>query len=479
MDEPREIELKLDIAEADLAAARDLFGGGADVVRQCSTYYDTPDGALAAEGVSLRVREAKGRFVQTVKTEGGRAAGLFARPEWECALDTADVRVGADTPLPALLGAAVGSIAPRFTVENERQTWQAEVSGSVVEVVLDRATIMAGQCRQTFAEIELELKQGSVDALFRIARRIEAVAPVRIGVLSKADRGARLRAGPPGGVKAEPVMVNKDGTALAAFRRVAQACMRHYRLNEMVLIERRDAHALHQARVALRRLRSAFTVWKRLLPAEAAEAHAADLRWLAAVLGNARNLDVLIERVPTGALRERIAAAREASYDEVQAVLASGRIRAVMLDLAEWLAVGLDGVEEGPPTAEFAAEALSRWRRRVKRDGRNLAKADDETRHELRKDAKKLRYTAEFFASLFAEGKVAKRRKRFLERLEVLQDELGALNDLATAPEVFADLGLTQTELADALPDDARKPRHIARAAAAMDDLIDTRPFWR
>src|SRR3546814_8894938 len=121
------------------------------------------------------------------------------------------------------------------------------------------------------------------------------------------------------------------------------------------------------------------------------------------LLANARNLDVLLERAKPGALRDRIAASREAAYDAVGEVLASARVRALMLDLAEWAASGdWQGAPDtmtapDQPARDFAISALDRFRRQVKRDGRDLAHIEDEARHEVRTDAKKLRHSAELF----------------------------------------------------------------------------------
>src|SRR3546814_11720663 len=102
----------------------------------------------------------------------------------------------------------------------------------------------------------------------------------------------------------------------------------------------RDAGALHQGRVALRRLRSAFSIFKPVIGGDAHTPLRDELRWLASELANARNLDVLLERAKPGALRDRIAASREAAYDAVGEVRASARVRALMRDLAAWGASG-------------------------------------------------------------------------------------------------------------------------------------------
>src|SRR3546814_2270038 len=106
-------------------------------------------------------------------------------------------------------------------------------------------------------------------------------------------------------------------TAADAFRHIAQSCVRQFRLNEALLLAGRDAGALHQVRVALRRLRSAFSIFKPVIGGDAHTPLRDELRWLASELANARNLDVLLERAKPGALRDRIAASREAAYDAV------------------------------------------------------------------------------------------------------------------------------------------------------------------
>src|SRR5690606_26659461 len=112
--------------------------------------------------------------------------------------------------------------------------------------------------------------------------------------------------------------------------------------------------------------------------------------------------------------------ARMAAYDQARGMLESRRARLLMLDLAEYLAIGPwtmqpSGAEiRGLPLREYAPAALDRLRRKVKKDGIGLADVDDETRHELRKDAKKLRYAAEFFAPLYAEKRRRRRAARFL-----------------------------------------------------------------
>lgn len=482
-----EIELKLDLTPEAAGAfeAGALFACNPNIAEQQSTYFDTLDHALLKSGLLLRIRRSGKQRIQTVKANGTSAAGLFVRSEWERPVRNHTPVLDDTTPIRGLLGDAADVIGPVFEVRIERRSWIVSDGAATIELALDRGEAVAAQKHAPICEIELELKTGEPAALFALARRIDAVAPVRLGVQSKAERGYRL-AGPAGAmVKAEPVALSNEMTAADAFRHIVQNCLRQFRLNEALMMVGRDAEALHQARVALRRLRSAFSIFKPAIDGEVHMALREELRWLAAELGDARNLDVLLKRAKPGALYDRIAAAREAAYDRVADVLAQARVRALALDLTEWTAFGdwleVQGGTHDPhqPARDFALTALDRFRRKVKKAGRELAHAGDEARHEVRKDAKKLRYASEFFASLFEHKRERRRHKTFVAALEVLQDKLGALNDLATAPAILDKLGLADDPGASRLLARGKRKALLKAASEAHEDLIDMKQFWR
>jgi len=140
------------------------------------------------------------------------------------------------------------------------------------------------------------------------------------------------------------------------------------------------------------------------------------------------------------------------------------------------------------PAEEFAADILDRIRRRIRKRGRRLERLDAEARHRVRIEGKKLRYGAEFFASLYTDRKAHKRHKAFVSAVSDLQDHLGALNDMATAHEVLASLATegdgipAQTLFAAGLAagdGEAETRALLAKAADAHGDLVDLKPFWR
>ncbi|HUD90898.1 inorganic triphosphatase, partial [Sphingobium sp.] len=290
-----EVELKLDLTEvaAEAFAQWDGLPEREDVARLQSVYFDTPDGLLAEKGMSLRIRKSGKRRIQTVKANGGAAAGFFTRQEWEMPVRGGVPILDERTPVAALLGDNVAKVAAAFEVDVERARWVLAEGEARVELVLDRGMVRAGEREAALCEVELELMAGPPAALFAIARRIDGAMPVRPGVLTKSERGYRLRDVLPEAYKAEPVRLDPGMKASEAFIHITQACLRHYRLNEGVLLEGYEPKALHQARVAVRRLRSALSLFKPILLETDIQRFRDELRWLAGMLGQARDLDVL------------------------------------------------------------------------------------------------------------------------------------------------------------------------------------------
>jgi len=484
---PDEVELKLALRPRDAIVLVDsgLVGGEPRKARQRSLYFDTADHSLLKAGLSLRIRHAGRKRTQTVKARGGSSAGLFARPEWECAVPD-DMPVIDDTaPIRALLGERADALAPVFEVRVERRTWDIQTNGALIEMVLDRGAVVAGDRRSSICEIELELKSGDVAALFAFARKLDAAAPLRLGVLTKAERGYGLVDPAVPAFRADAIDLHRDTTAGQALQHIVQACLRQFRLNEDLLLIGQTPEALHQARVALRRLRSALSIFKVLIADEASAELRETLRWLANALGPARSIDVLVSRAPPGALRDRLEAARHDAYAQVKAILASAQARGLMLDLAQWSASGewlgaVDAAEFRDQRASiFARTALDRLRRKVKRGGEDLVGLDDQARHELRKDAKKLRYAAEFFAVQCDRKRQRRRYKRFVAALEALQDALGALNDLVTAPAVLTELGIANSPDTMAVLFPGSRKKLLEAAGEAHAALVDAGRFWR
>jgi len=481
----REIELKLELDCAHRAALEHLpliRAAEGETQQLVSTYFDTPDKAIWNNGYSLRVRRKGRRRIQTVKPRDESAVGFFARTEWEKPVKgDAPVIDAASGPLPDLIGAEA-TLAPVCATEIERDMRQLAFEGADIELAIDSGAVRAGERSARLCELELELRGGSPRALFDLARQIDGSVPLRLSVQSKAERGYALAAGPKAGpVKADRVALDPAMGAADAFGAIAGSCMRQFRFNETLLLTTDDAGALHQARVALRRLRSAFSLFEPLLGGDAqAGLLSAELRRLANGMGDARNLDVLIARMGGRKPDPVLAHARRRAFEHARSELASARSRLLMLDLAEWL--GVDLREAGPArlrseaVRHFAAEALDRAQQRLRKRGRDLAELSEHRLHRLRIAAKKARYAAEFFDSLWPAGPARRQRKTWLLGLKKLQDQLGELNDIAVGTRILVELGVHRKPPGS---DGERLDALRADAADAYGKLMGAEPWWR
>lgn len=499
--EPREIELKLDCGGHDLAAlsAHPLLRDVAATPSQLllTRYFDTPDHALRKAGLTLRIREEGGRRIQTVKAGTGQV-GLFDRAEWEKDIsgDRPDPEAWAGTAAEPVLAEAGAEMQPLFSTLVMRRVQPVEYGQSRILVTLDEGRVECAGGDTALCELELELDHGRVGDLFGFAQALAEAFPLRLGVLTKSARGFALLDGKgPSPAKAEAVALVPGDDAGTVFRAIARSCLHHLRVNETAFLEGpRDPSALHQMRVALRRLRSALSLFAPLFAEDPRAAALADeIKRVTEPFGEARNLDVFVHHtLPILAehnagdpaldrIGERARAAREHAYAAVQDILSSAQWRGLLLDIAGWIEAGSWSEQDAARQdgRHLAAGILDKARRRVKKRGRGLRHPDAHTRHRLRISAKKLRYGADFLAGLFPKPKAQKRQKAFGDALSDLQDHLGALNDIETARHLpFAGDG---AEAGPAMPEVDEKHVHdlLDKAADARAELLDVKPFWR
>lgn len=253
-------------------------------------------------------------------------------------------------------------------------------------------------------------------------------------------------------VKATPPQLNANMHTGEAFQAIAASCIAQLGANRDG-VRALDGESLHQMRVALRRWKSACRLFRPLArpPAELA----AEVDWLAQVLGPARDWDVIAETTlpaviaaasapanggaagwpPLDSLQQAARATARQRREAAAAAVDSARFGELINKLGDWVD-GLAGTVGFTRVAAFADQALRRDRRRLARRARHLAHADPPARHRVRIAAKKSRYDAEFFLSLHNKPSW----RRYLRRLAKLQDVLGKLNDAAVARQLLGEL---------------------------------------
>ena len=472
----REIELKLEIepkAAVRLLAEPWLCDGRCDPRPQLSIYYDTPDGELRRRGFTLRLRSIGNRHLQTVKTLGG-GAGLFERGEWEYEVGgpELDRECLERTPLAYLQSAR---LEPIIRSEVTRLSCRTMGDGADIQLDYDDGTISASGRNARISELELELLDGDPSVAMRLARKIADSEPMRIGVMSKAELGFALADGRFGKVsKAEPVEVRPGMTIAQGFATIVAACVRHFRLNEPLVISDRRPEALHQARVALRRLRAAFSLFRTAIVDQEFVLLRDEVKWFTSKLGDARNLDVFLQRELSKSDRRRIEHQRKEAYDRVVEAMESRRCRQLMLDIIGWSAIGewRSRPIADRPIEPYVGRRIDRLWLRLGHT-RHLSHLGEHERHRLRIQAKKLRYSLEFIAALHSNRR--ERQKKFAKSIEDLQETLGLLNDLAVA-RTLATPDVWPLELHQ--PDDAEKAL-LHDAGRSLEHLRETGSYWR
>ncbi len=483
--EPVEIELKLGLtpeAMEALLASPLLRERAQSTVRTRelhATYFDTADHRLRSRSAALRVRSADGRHIQTLKSARRPDIAYAQRGEWE-------VELAGPAPEPKAFGdpAALDvmglllpeQLQPVFETRVRRRTlvlgWADGVGmAAQIEAAFDEGSVLADGKEMPVCEVELELLQGEPTALLALADAMRGVVPLRIEPLEKAARGWLLATGePPRAVRAGDIRLSPEQRVDDALHAILSAALRHLLDNEPAVRDGRDPEGVHQMRVALRRLRSAFSLFAPALGEGPGQRWGQELRWLLDQLGPARDLDVLTGELlaplepartdqPTlQAFREAAQARRATLQAELHQTLASQRYADLVFGFAAWVArygwrEGADvdvRLRQGEPIVPFAAAVLERRHRKVLKQGRRFARLSPSERHRVRIALKKLRYGIEFFADLFPQGAVGRLRKAAAR----MQDRLGHLNDVDVASRLVH-------ELVDPLPDDG-----TAKAAA-------------
>ena len=473
-------------------------------VNLVSVYFDTDKLQLHRKGLSLRVRQIGRHHVQTIKQENSGNTALFARGEWEHNVPSKqlDLDAARETALaPLLTKRLCRALKPVFETRVRREIFRMRSGQSDIELSIDKGKVEAGRKSSALCEVELELKQGQAADLFKLAKMLAHEVPVQLAVKSKADRGYALLAAE----KAVPVTFAPKSDVQQAFQIIARACLHQLVANQSLTLAG-DEEALHQMRVALRRLRAAISLFSDMLTDPQTEALKSEFKWITGELGPAREFEVLLKRVakpvadrgqdePEAApisreLREKC----EVAIARARMAVESLRFRDLALDTAAWIETGdwtrSPNGAAGILRRRFAAVATEQLRRRWKRilkSGKHLDTLDPQHRHKLRIQAKKLRYAAEFFASVFTRKKSMRRQKDFVESLQQLQDALGELNDIAVNEKLLQRLGGAKRHGGRirkafvgrlSAREEARISPVLKEAERAYAAFVKAKPFW-
>jgi len=414
-----------------------------------AVYYDTADLRLIGAGITLRRRTSGGDADWHLKLP----AGADTRDEIRLPL------TGADGAVPEELTALVraytrgAALAPVVRIQTRRRVLRLldGAGQALAEIAADHVSAEPadGSAATAWDEIEAELVTGGRALLTAIDQQLRRAGARTAAARTKLQRALAGRL-PAAGPAPEPRLTRHSpaGEVVLAYLRDQVAAISHYD----PLVRRDEPDAVHQMRVATRRARSALQAFGTIIDRETTRPLCAELKWLAAALGPARDGEVMLARLTAdlaaippvlvvGPVQARITAhftaqlsqARQTALDTL-----GGQRYLGLLD-------NLDALLAGPPLTPLAArEAGKALAKPVRRAARRLQRAldavpgaqdRDTAIHEARKATKRARYAAE--AAVPALGGMARRQAAQAKELQQL---LGDQHDSVVARAVLLEL---------------------------------------
>jgi CHAD domain-containing protein len=401
-----------------------------------TTYYDTPDLRLARWGASLRHRPGEG---WTVKLPEGQDGALLVRAEHVFPGDGRKPPAEAVDLVRAFVRSAQLSPVVRMRTLRRPVELRDQAGVPLAELVDDEVQVLDGRrISARFREVEVELAEAATGGL--LERVLDRLVSAGAEAADPTPKYLRALAGRDGQLGPELPQPSLDpGASVAALLRhdLAAGTMRLFRHEAAVRIGE-DPEAVHQARVATRRLRSTLRTFRKLLEPEWTTRLRDELKWLADLLGAVRDADVLLGRFEghLEALPEADAEAgrrllrglverREADRGRLLAAMGESRYATLLDDLvAAALAPALLPGADQPAVEVMPALVAKPWRRLRKTVRAAGDDPTDEELHQVRIRAKRARYAAEA-----VEPVIGKQAERFADAAADLQDVLGDQHD--------------------------------------------------
>jgi len=545
-----EQELKLHVPhESHQAIARPLERGKSTTIQMRALYFDTPTRELVGARIALRLRLEGTQWVQTLKMPGQHSLSRLEinqdRPD-----ATLDLSIYDGTPAGEVLSHLKQPLNVCYETDVHRLLKETRTKAGVVEIAFDRGWIKAGALLLPLSEVEFELKRGRLAAVFDLGRRWQKRFGLVLDFRSKAERGDRLAqlAQTLQLLEARAITDERAKQQLAAERakhvadfwnpRGSQAvsmqestrlqeashslamvmseCLEQIVRNAAFLCEVDTAgickmanpEHVHQLRVGIRRLRSAWSFFDGMTELPSPELRQATTQHFS-LLGSTRDNDVLRDFIVP--LLEKAGLPPliwpdAVSADEGTELVRTTAFQGWLLDLLEFSVTAadsripptplqttpqppLDALQSGaqqdfifpravkePPLKPLLIKKLNKWHRQIIKDGLTFLELEIECQHALRKKCKRLRYAMQFCESLLPSAVLAPYRKQ----LAATQDILGEMNDLYVAGPLFAELRQTQPQAWFASGwISARLQVLSLEAAQSFKALASTQPPWK
>jgi CHAD domain-containing protein len=422
------------------------------------TYFDTAAADLCRNSILLLLRSVRGSRVVALKRSSPLVDGVFCTCEIEArtsALEPDVSRLGPE--IAAELNAILQGRSPQAQVEIliRRLTRDIGAGLAQVRVLFDSGTVGEGHRRLSFDELALQLQSGDAASLYDVAAEVARKLPVQLRPYSLAERQIARLSG--AGVEAKRAVnppLPYQATVDDAIAITIAACLNHFAANWPAFAEVMLPEAVHQMRVALRRLRGLISLYRRVLPDPRLQEFQVEAKGIFAALGRTRDWDVFRDLIDSGPVRHFADDTRFASIiqaieehrkqdDELaHATISAPATTRFVLAMHAFLAhrswqAAIPPSPLDQPVRDFAKDILKRLSKRALKGRKRIGALASDERHRLRIAIKKIRYASEFFGSLFDDTAGV---RTYLRALANLQDVFGAYNDRLIALEKLRQL---------------------------------------
>lgn len=480
-----EIELKFQLPESKKKnVLQTLNKQKAQKIRLQAKYYDTADRLLAKNYVAIRLRQEGEHWVQTFKAasknhlqriEEDIFLGKCAEePELDLSLYKHNQTV--QSVLRDILGNNAPELILQFQTDVQRSFHVFEFENSKIEVCLDDGEIRTPTDQAKICEVEFELKQGSAQDLILFSKTWVEKYQLWLDVRSKAERGNLLAIGKKvsPATKAKSLNLESNASAEQAIKQIIENTLNHILPNAAAIADGvAEATHVHQARVGLRRLRSAlkhFSNWSTQID----PTWESQLAEIFQALGESRDFDAIKDAV--------IPLVQQVSHFEFGLItnqpnniaqqFSHPKTTQLFLSLLNFV---YSENEHKAKLSKQVAKSLSQLYAKILKDSAQFLDLPVEQQHRTRKRVKQLRYCIDFIAGLYPEKNI----QPFLDKLEPIQEYLGFYNDLYVAEKIFEQQAVGQSEFLFALGWVKAQQPHVAKKAdKKLKTLSIQDAFW-
>jgi len=427
---------------------------GPDEEQLEAEYYDTDDLRLIRAGITVRRRR------------GGDDAGWHLKlplgdaPRREIQLPPGQPGRQVPGELAELVrvhtrGEPLRPVA-RITTKRQRLTLLDQAGESLAEVMADDVSAQTLGDTTTVSgwhEVEVELTGGSRQLLKAACKLL------RRDGLRPAGRSAKLERALEGQLPEPARQVPLTSSSPAGQVVLAYLQTHAEALKSLDPMVRRDEpDAVHQMRVATRRVRSTLRSFGHIIRRDGTQRLAAELKWLGTMLGQARDGEVLAghlqaelhqtpEELVIGPVQGRVqgyfASVRAGARTALLGALDSPRYFSLLEELDKLIAEPPLTPQAAMPSAKVLPVAVRRPYRQVRQRMRRARQARagqsaDVALHQARKAAKRARYASEAMTPA-----IGPKARRFAKQMKKVQSVLGDHQDAVIARQVERELGIS------------------------------------